>query len=218
MKYIYIYKLLIPFLCVGMVTSCETKQDVWNTGTASPYHDCSFMEYLRGDKYNWELTVELIEHAELTDLFEGQVDSLPEITFWGFPSYSVLRYLYDCELDSVSQIDKNKAKEIVLMHVMKGKILQEDVAPRDEEYYIYDEKQTGGTDLYTLTGIHLNAYIETDDYMFVPDGGASHLFLYSFTAQGMIPLSSPNIQPLNGVVHALNYTYKLGAMKNRNYR
>ena len=137
----YIYKLLISFLFTGIFASCETKQDVWDTGIASPYHDCSIMEYLRGDKYNWELTEELIEHAGLTELFEGQVDTLSEITFWGFPSYSVLRYLYDCELESVSQIDKDKAKEIVLMHVMKGKVLQEDVVPRDEEYYIYDKDE-----------------------------------------------------------------------------
>ena len=64
----YIYKLLISFLFTGIFASCETKQDVWDTGIASPYHDCSIMEYLRGDKYNWELTEELIEHAGLNYL------------------------------------------------------------------------------------------------------------------------------------------------------
>ncbi len=213
-----IYTILMSFMFAGVLTSCDTKQDVWDTGTSSPYHDCSIMEYLRGDKYNWELTVELIEHAGLTDLFEGQVDTLPEITFWGFPSYSVLRYLYDCNLENVSEINKDKAREIVLMHVMKGKVLQEDVALRDENYYIYDEEQTGGTELFTVSGIRLKAYVEIDDYMFVPDGGASHLYLYSFTAKSMIPLASPNIQPQNGVVHALNYNYVLGAIQKSGYR
>ena len=204
------FKILISFLLVGVLSSCETKQDVWDTGTCSPYHDCSIMEYLRGDKYNWELTVELIEQADLTDLFEGQVDSLPEITFWGIPSYSVLRYLFDKGLESVQEINKETARELVLKHVVKGKILQEDIAERDENYYIYEAEQTGGTGLYTLKGSHLRAYVDIDDYMFVPNGGAAHLFLYSFTAKTMVPLSSPNIQPLNGVVHALNYNYVLG--------
>jgi putative lipoprotein len=205
-----LYKLWINIVLAGILVACDTKQDVWNTGICSPYHDCSIMEYLRGDDYNWELTVELIERAELTDLFEGQVDSLPEITFWGFPSYAVLRYLYDNKLESVDEIAVTTARELVLMHVMKGRVLTKDIAKRNEEYYIYEPEQTGGTDLYTLMNSHLKAYVDVDDYAYVPDGGASHLFLYSFTKETMIPLSSPDIQPLNGVVHALNYNYVLG--------
>ncbi|MCB6972105.1 MULTISPECIES: hypothetical protein [Butyricimonas] len=205
-----IYKVLVIFLWVGMLTSCDTKQDVWDTGVCSPYHDCSMMEYLRGDSYNWKLTVALIERAGLEDLFEGRVDTLPEITFWGIPSYSVQRYLFDNKFESVEDIDKETARELVLKHVVKGKVLQEDVAVRDENYYIYEPEQTGGTDLYTLTGSYLRVYLEIDDYMYVPEGGAAHMYLYSFTARTMVPLSSPNIQPLNGVVHALNYNYVLG--------
>lgn len=205
-----IYNWLIGFVIASMLIACETKQDVWDTGICSPYHDCSIMEYLRGDSYNWELTVELIEHAGLTDLFEGQVDTLPEITFWGFPSYSVLRYLYDNKLESVSEIDVDEAKKLVLMHVTKGKVLKKDITERDENYYIYESEQTGGTDLYTLEGSHLRAYVDIADYVYVPDGGAATMYLYSFTAERMVPLSSPDIQPLNGVVHALNYNYVLG--------
>ena len=206
----HIYKLMLWVMVAGVFTSCDPKQDVWDSGISSPYHDCTIMEYLRGDDYNWGLTVELIEHAGLTDLFEGQVDTLPEITFWGFPSYSVLRYLYDNNMESVSEIDVETSRELVLMHVTKGKVLKKDVAERDEEYYIYDEEQTGGTDLYTLTNSHLKAYIDKSDYMFVPDGGPETMYLYSFTAETMVPLASPDIQPTNGVVHSLNYNYKLG--------
>ena len=205
-----IYNWLIGLVIASMLISCETKQDVWDTGICSPYHDCSIMEYLRGDNYNWELTVELIEHAGLTDLFEGQVDTLPEITFWGFQRYSVLRYLYDNKLERVSENDVDEAKKLVLMHVTKGKVLKKDITVRDENYYIYESEQTGGTDFYTLEGSHLRAYVDIADYVYVPDGGAVTMYLYSFTAERMVPLSSPDIQPLNGVVHALNYNYVLG--------
>lgn len=207
-----LYKYLLCVVMAGMSFSCDTQQDVWDTGVCSPYHDCSIMEYLRGDNYNWELTVKLIEQAGLTDLFEGKVDSMPEITFWGIPSYSVLRYLYDNKLDSVAEIDVNVAKNLVLKHVTKGKILKKDVGVRDKKYYIYESQQTGGTDLYTLGGSHLRAYIDLSDYMFVPDGGAKTMFLYSFTVKSMVPLSSPDIQMFNGVVHALNYNFRLGKM------
>ena len=36
------------------------------------------------------------------------------------------------------------------------------------------------------------------------------MFLYSVTVGKMIPLATPNIQPKNGVVHALNYGYDFG--------
>lgn len=205
-----IYKLLMSLFIIGIFASCDTKQDVWDTGICSPYHDCSIMEYLRGDQYNWELTVELIEHAGLTDLFEGKVDTLPEITFWGFPSYSVLRYLFDNNLENVREIGQVEARNLVLKHVTKGKVLKKEVTERDENYYIYEQEQTGGIDLYTLGGSHLKAYVDIDDYVYVPDGGPANMFLYSFTAETMVPLSSPDIQPLNGVVHSLDYKYVLG--------
>ena len=67
---------------MGVLSAC-TQQDVINSGVSSPYHDCNMMDYMRGDTYNWELTVQMIEHAGLTDLFEGKVDTMPVITFWG---------------------------------------------------------------------------------------------------------------------------------------
>ena len=48
------------------------------------------------------------------------------------------------------------------------------------------------------------------NYGGVTDAGAIFMYLYSFDAMEMVPLASPDIQPLNGVVHALNYNYVLG--------
>lgn len=59
-------------LFVSLLCSCDTKQDWYDSGICSPYHDCSIMEYLRGDTANWKLTVELIERAELDGSFRGK--------------------------------------------------------------------------------------------------------------------------------------------------
>lgn len=64
--------IILILCCVGILSAC-TQQDVINSGVSSPYHDCNMMDYMRGDTYNWELTVQMIEHAGLTDLFEGKV-------------------------------------------------------------------------------------------------------------------------------------------------
>ena len=53
-------------------------------------------------------------------------------------------------------------------------------------------------------------YLEKSDYSGVPDAGPVSMSLWSLRNDWQIPLSSPDIQPLNGVVHALNYNYKLG--------
>ena len=80
-----------------VLSACDTKQTIIDTGISNPYFDGTMMEYLRSDNYNWELTVEMIEHAGLTDLFEGTVDSLPTITFFAPPSYSILRFLLESQ-------------------------------------------------------------------------------------------------------------------------
>lgn len=198
-------------VCVLMaLTGCDTKQNWIDTGVSSPYHDCSIMEYLRGDAYNWELTVEMIERADLTDLFEGQVDTLPEITFFGIPSYSILRYLWDNDMESVSELTSAFCRETILNHVVKGKYLKADIAYRNPNYLITDPQQDGGTELITLGGRQLKAYVDKSEYGGVPDAGAETMYLYSFSAYTQVPLASPDIQPLNGVVHALNYNFVLG--------
>ena len=62
----------VYFLILAGLSACDTKQDWFDSGISSPYHDCSIMEYLQKDTANWKLTVELIERAELTQLFEGK--------------------------------------------------------------------------------------------------------------------------------------------------
>jgi len=65
--------------------------------------------------------VKMIEYAGLTDLFEGKVDSLPEITFLGIPSMAVERLVYDYEGDSVSDLSRNKCRGIFLPPVSRCK-------------------------------------------------------------------------------------------------
>lgn len=194
-----------------------TRQDVINTGLSSPYHDCNMMDYLRSDKYNWELTVQMIEHAGLTDLFEGKVDTLPQITFWGISSYSIQRFIFDSRDNDtpgnvyakVTDIPVPLCREFLLKHVAKGKLLKADIAYKNKEYEINEPGQDGGTWITCLAGNRFIAYREGSAYEGVPDAGAVSLKCWS-PAYGKIPMSSPDIQPTNGVVHALNYSYRLG--------
>src|SRR5690554_369113 len=134
---------LIGILSAVIFVAC-TKQEVIDTGTADPAFEGSMMEYLRSDDYNWELTVALIEHAGLTDLFDGRDPQYPKITFFGFKSYSVQRFLFDSQykdqsegvFTKVGDIPVDMARELVLKHVIKGNHLKEDIAYRNKEYVI----------------------------------------------------------------------------------
>lgn len=205
LQYIWIY------ICISLLfMGCDTKQDWIDTGVASPYHDCSIMEYLRGDKYNWELTVTMIERAGLIDLFEGNDPDYKEITFFAIPSYSILRYLWDNNMEKVEELTSEFCREMILKHVVKGKILKSDIAYRNLDYVITDDRQDGGTELMCIAGNRLKAYVDKSEYAGVPNVGAETMYLYSFSIRNHVPLATPDIQPTNGVVHALNYNYVLG--------
>ena len=150
--------------------SCTT-QDWYDSGVSSPYHDCSIMEYLRKDSYNWELTVKLIERAKLTDMFEGKDPNYKEITFFAPPSYSILRYLWDNDMESVEEISIEECKSIVLRHVLDKKYLKNDFAYRNVDYTIDDELQDGGTNITTMGGNKLRIYRDKSAYGGVPDVG-----------------------------------------------
>lgn len=203
-------KIMILIGVVVLAFSCETKQDWYDGGISSPYHDCSMMVYMRTDTYNYALTVQMIERGGLTDLFEGKVDTLPEITFLAPPSYSVYRYLLDHDMKEVNEMTKEACREMVLKHVIKGKCLKGSFAYRNPAYQIDSKEQNGGSKVPTLGECSLIIYRDKSIWGGVPDVGPEQMYIYSITGEIMVPLSSPDIQPLNGVVHALNYNYKLG--------
>ncbi len=148
----------IYFLILAGLSACDTKQDWFDSGISSPYHDCSIMEYLQKDTANWKLTVELIERAELTHIFEGKDPNYKEITFFAPPSLSILRYVWDKASGKeqfpgdpdrwralsedeknhpehlVQALDKDWCREMVLRHVIKGKHLKDEIAFRNRDY------------------------------------------------------------------------------------
>lgn len=212
-------KKILFFLGILMFcVSCDTKQEIIDGGIASPYYEGSIMEYLRSNVEQWKYTVQMIERAELVDLFEGSVDSVQNITFFAPPSFAIYRYLMDHKYGdveeerykSIQDIPVVKCRELILKHVVMGKYLKEDIDFRNMDYGIHAEDQDGGTHFTCMGGNKVIAYLEQNSYKGVPEAGAIEMFLYSVSVGKMIPLATPNIQPNNGVVHALNYGYDFG--------
>ncbi|WP_018337798.1 hypothetical protein [Butyricimonas synergistica] len=213
LRYILLNSWVLLFL-VG----CDTKQNVIYTGVSNPYFDGTIMDYLRSNKGNWELTVEMIERAGLVDLFEGNDESVPEMTFWAPPSYSILRFLLQSQKDAipgatyrtVGDIPVDLCRSYILRCVVKGKFVKDSIGFRNEMYRISDDEQDGGMEFMALDGNRLRACREKSDWAGVPDVGPVALQLWSITRNALIEVASPDIQPTNGVVHALGYGFEFG--------
>lgn len=205
-------KNILAIILIGLVffTSCDTQQDVYDTGVAKAKFDGSMMDYLKSNNENWGLTVEMVERAGLTDMFEGNDPEFPEITFFGVTSWSIQRYLWDIDLDKVSDLSPEECKELLFKHIIKGKFLKEDFKFRDYSLVINHPDQTGYDDLTMLGGNVIRVYLEKEDWGDYPQAGATKMYLWSTILNEHIPIASPNIQPDNGVVHSLSYDYVIG--------
>lgn len=213
-------KIIILLSVVGSFLACDTKQNVIDTGVSNPYFEGTIMEYLRSHEKNWDYTVQLIEHSGLVDLFEGRVDSCPEITFWAPPSYAIQRFILESQEKqesgaiylNVNEIPPLLCRKFILNHVVKGVYLKKDIGYINKDYLVNDEKQDGGTDMTCLGGDKLRAYLSTSSWAGVTDAGPVHLGLFSMTRNTGIQVATADIQPINGVVHALHYDYDMGKM------
>lgn len=202
---------IFSLFLICMFLAC-TKQEIIDTGISSPYYKGTIMKYLRSDDYNWKLTVQMIERAGMTAIFEGKDEEFKEITFLGPTSHSIIRHLYANKLDSVNQLSPEFCKQTILKHLIKGKFLKESVPFRDKQYQISASEQPADhyLKLNSIGGIEIRAYLEQQAFsQLAPNDGPIEMFLYSMTGKTLIPLASPNIQPSNGVVHSLNYNYIL---------
>ena len=202
------YILLIVWMV--FLSGCDPQNNYIDTGISDGKHDCSMYEYFKSDPDNWSFLVQMIQKAELVSLFEGKDPNYSQITFWGPTNYSIRRYILDWEIEGgIEGMSKAFCERILLMHVVKKRMMKEEI-----NFRIPDPsgKLIGATELLTEGGVKLLAYKERDVWAGVVNAGAVILHLHSENSDSKIPLASPYIETVNGVVHSLNGNYTLGDM------
>ena len=131
---------------------CSCDDYFHDSGLADGKHDCTMWEYLNTQPQDWDSTVLLIERAGLVDLFDGKDHEHPEITFFGVTDLSIEQFLLKTvdEEDEplyarVDDIPVDLCREMLLSHVVPGKIMKEE--------FDYEVKGTltGGTMVTTLS-------------------------------------------------------------------
>ncbi|MDO5665130.1 MAG: fasciclin domain-containing protein [Bacteroidia bacterium] len=199
-------------LIIIVFSSCDTRYNIIDTGTANGKHDKTMWEYLLTDKYNWELTVEMIQKSGLESLFRGKQQGYEKITFFGPTSHSIRRYLYQNGMESVSELDNDFCKKIILNSVIKGVYRREDIPFGKPSTNTQVSQGTGGK---VFTGANNNQfwiYSFREPYNGVPETGPVVLNIVSLKTNKSIDVASTNIETNTGVVHSLHYNFTISEL------
>lgn len=202
-------KNIIYILILFLVSSCNTKYNVIDTGIARGYHDCSMYEYFHTNSYDWDSTILMIQRAGLTDLFEGQREGYEKITFFGPTNHSIRLWMLQNNYNSVDKIPEDVCYQMIMRSVVKGVYLRDDITRGKSTNDIPGE---GGQTLSGDIGNKFWIYSLQEDYYRVPESGAVLLYIESFSSRLKIDIASTNIQTQNGVVHSLHYSYQMGTL------
>lgn len=201
-KILYLALVLIAF------GSC-TKKNYIDTGLANGKHNCTMLDYMRQDHYNFDSTVLVIERAGLEDYFDGTKNGMEQITFFAPTSFSIMRFMYNNPMnpsaplyERVEDIPVEICREYILKHLVPSKMMRTDFNYRD----ISKEEIVGYSNIESVEGSTLHVYIEKEIEFGMKDTGPDHIFLFSDT-YGIIKIASGDIEFTNGVMHSMDYNY-----------
>lgn len=204
-------KHIIGWICLLVLAGACTKDNFVNSGVSNGRHEGkNIIEYMEEHPYDWSLTLELIRHAgqDIVTLFEGKDPEYKEITFFGITNNSIRRYLFENEIESVTDISSDWCREILLQHVVNGKMWRKDfpVGEPDE----FNMMEPGGIMLTTLAGTKLWVCIVVREQEGIIQNVAKPIYLRFMKSSRNFGVASGDIEPDNGVIHALEYNFTLG--------
>ncbi|WP_316819700.1 fasciclin domain-containing protein [Pedobacter gandavensis] len=184
-----------------------------DTGVHKAQYNGTILEYLKAKPIIFDSLTRVIKVAGMEDVFQKE-----NVTFFAPPSSCIYkavknlnRYLRTTGKDTVSQLEQVKPqvwKEMLSLYVFKGSYLLKDV-PQLDTLAI---NAFGGQGYTSLGGRPMNIGVFYNDASGVKYVGYRQLILsyipdFSTPKIGLIntPIASSDIQPTNGVIHALVY-------------
>ena len=210
-KYNKIMRHTILIMIVGLLAVGCTKNNFIDTGISDGRHEGkSLLEYMEAQPYDWSMTVEMVRHAgdDMVQLFEGKDEAHPEITFIGITNHSIRRYLLQNDIESVSDLDADWCRSILLQHIFDGKLYRKDIPagqPGD-----YGTVGTGGITRTTLAGTEVWLYVLVEESGGIVENAAKSIHVNFLRTNALFTIASGDIEPDNCLVHALEYKFTLG--------
>lgn len=204
-KVIYIVGVMFLFCII----SC-TKDNYIDTGISKSRFDGNMLEYMESHSYDWDSTVVMIRHAgaDMVTLFEGREPGHEEITFLGITNHSIRRYLLMNGINSVRDLDPEWCRSILLQHVIDRKLYRKDIP--EGKLGDFGTVGEGGVVVNTLAGTQVWMYVVLQEANGIKEHAARPIFLNFMRANKNFNIASGDIEPDNGLVHALEYKFTLG--------
>ena len=196
-------------LTAGLFASC-TQYNFDDTGLANGKHETTMWDYFKGDKYNWELLCEMAERAGLVPLFQGTSRYGKDFTFFGPTSHSIRRYLLDNGMETVADMPVADCRTFILNCVLPGRgVMLDDFKEGVKSSDPSTPIGKGGEQVQMASGKRLWIYTFREAYNNVPGKGPLRIHLVSPATTQTTDVASCNIETLTGVVHSLDYNFKL---------
>lgn len=199
MKRIYIYWIAVATV---FTIGCTTKQDVFDTGLAkTEIFEGSVLDYLKQDTVNFSYVIKLIEIAELEDLYDGRVDSLPQITFFPYKCEGIYNFMKK-RIPGTDFISKEEAKLYLLARTAKGRYTRKEI--RKKSPVVIEPLLKTKTYEYTK-GLYVIGYFS---YMNIPGAGGADLIVYIAARHYGVSIrveerfiQTSDLKTRNGVIH-----------------
>lgn len=213
-------QIILLGLFISLFVGC-TKYNQIDTGIARKKFPGNMYEYFHSDSYNWDSLLVMIEYTGLKEYFTGEKPGYEEITFFGPTNHSIRRKIYEkCswpapsyelvyDYHSVKEFvdgeGMEKCRQMILSHIVKGKYEVEDI-PRGTQ-----SDQESGIIFTSVNGTKFRVFSFQEPYEKTPEAGPVILYIRGGSKmESDIDVASTDIEPTNGIVHSLAYSFTLG--------
>lgn len=204
-------KKVFKYTCIAVLmamTAC-TDYNVIDTGIAdeNAHSNRTMMEYFKTDPYNWDSLRVMINHAELTDIFEGKGQYAGKITVLGMTNHSIRRYMLSEGIEKITDIPAETCKQLILDTIIPEYLLLETFPTGRPSKDVDNIIGTGGKMYTMLSGKKLWIYTFHDSYNGVLEAGPLRVNIVSPDTEKKSLVGSHNIKTRTGVVHSLSYDF-----------
>jgi hypothetical protein len=204
-------------LLVGLLMSACKKDYYIDGGLADPHYNGTIYDYLVKNPYLFDTIALIVEKAGLKEMLQSD-----SVTFFAPTDQSIgnamamlneYRYIMVEDSAQISDIPGSVWRQFLMRYIMKGKHTANQFARVDpNNVYAYP-----GINYVMADGYILNIGLIYQDYNGVEAVGARALRLTDITYDPVtfrnnpsVMVASSDIQPTNGVIHALNIKHTFG--------
>lgn len=203
--------LCVLFLSVSLM-NCQNDDYLQDGGMHNPHYNGTVWEYLNSRPDYFKTLVEVIDMADMEDVFKNE-----EITFFAPTDWSIKgsvnalsQYLYknmgEDTIQDLRQIKPEVWKEYLSLYIIKEKYLMKDIPQLDTTAVAAYPGQA----YYSYGGRPMNVGVVYADANGVKYAGYRQIlysYIYDFTTQDMqnAYVATSDIQPTNGVVHVIRF-------------